>query len=105
VSGDDRPAISLQELRETHAALTDWMRRCVEEETAAGVVASTAAPNLRAGVNVALSDQAALAKLLVAKGVISEREYLEAVVQELLEALERYRARLQAHVGREVEPA
>lgn len=39
----------------------------------------TSPKHLRVGINSALSDQGALSKLLIQKGIITEREYLEAI--------------------------
>lgn len=37
--------------------------------------------HLRVGINAAMSDQGALAQLLIRKGVITEAEYLQAIAQ------------------------
>lgn len=53
---------------------------------------SDASPkHLRVGVNSAMCDQAALARLLIDKGVITEQEYSSAVIAELHRELDRYR--------------
>lgn len=49
--------------------------------------------HLRVGVNSALVNDAALTKLLVEKGVITEDEYLQAVTIEMETEAERYEAR------------
>ena len=46
--------------------------------------------HLRAGVNSALVNQAALAKLLIQKGIITEDEYLVAIVEAMEDEVTRY---------------
>lgn len=50
--------------------------------------------HLRVGVNSAMCDTAALAKLLIAKGVITEEQYYKAVADEMEAEVKRYEARL-----------
>lgn len=50
--------------------------------------------HLRVGVNTALVDTAALAKLLIAKGLITENEYLGALAAGMEEEVERYKVTL-----------
>lgn len=54
-------------------------------------VKETSPKHLRVGVNSALSDQSALAGLLIAKGIITEEEYVKAIA----DAMERERDRYQ----------
>jgi hypothetical protein len=63
------------------------------------------AKQLRAGVNSALIESAALAALLIRKGLITEDEYLD-VLEEFMNAeVERYEERLTAKFGRPVKLA
>jgi hypothetical protein len=55
--------------------------------------------HLRVGVNSALVDSSALAGLLIAKGVITEDEYLEAITAGMEREAEDYQARLRQRFG------
>lgn len=55
--------------------------------------------HLRVGVNSALCDQAALVKLLVNKGVITRRDYEEALVTEMKREVAGYEEQLRKIVG------
>lgn len=55
--------------------------------------------HLRVGINVALCDHTALARLLMDKGVITELEYWQAVTAEMDREVERYTAKVNAHFG------
>jgi hypothetical protein len=59
----------------------------------------TEAKHLRVGVNSAMCDNAALARLLIQKGVISEQEYLAAIAKEMNNEADRYEARVQSYLG------
>ena len=59
----------------------------------------TTPKHLRVGINVALCDQAALARLLVQKGIITLEEYEAAITDEMEHEVERYEARIAARVG------
>lgn len=55
--------------------------------------------HLRVGVNLALVEIGVLAKFLIDKGVCTEQEYFEAVIEKLREELARYEARLGVRLG------
>lgn len=55
--------------------------------------------HLRVGVNTALSDQAGLVRLLIAKGLITEAEYIAAIADEMEREVVRYEERMQEHIG------
>lgn len=55
--------------------------------------------HLRVGVNSALCDMAALAKLLVSKGIITIDEYHKAVVDEMELEVVRYQDMIERKVG------
>lgn len=74
------------------------MQTGVAHEQAGGSTCGTP-KHLRVGVNSALVDGAALAKLLIAKGVFTEAEYAEAVTVEMEAEAERYAARLSEKFG------
>ncbi len=54
---------------------------------------------LRVGVNSALVNDAAIAKLLIDKGIITEDEYLIATTEAMEAEVDRYRARLSQTMG------
>lgn len=55
--------------------------------------------SLRVGVNVAMSDHAALVKLLIQKGVITDAEYRAAIEDEMNREVRRYERRLGVTLG------
>jgi hypothetical protein len=57
--------------------------------------------HLRVGINTALVDHAALAELLIAKGLITRKEYAKA----LADAMEREHRRLEAAISKRVGSA
>lgn len=59
----------------------------------------TTPKHLRVGINVALCDHAALVGLLVANGVITDDEYLDAITGEMNREVERYEAALGELLG------
>jgi hypothetical protein len=59
--------------------------------------------HLRVGVNAAMSDHAALARLLIRKGVISEEEYAEAVRVEMNDMADGYEEKLSERYGRPIK--
>ena len=61
--------------------------------------AETTPKHLRVGVNSAMCDTAALAKLLFEKGVITEDEYFDKLIVQMTEEVETYRVRLAQHYG------
>lgn len=63
---------------------------------------STEPKHLRVGVNSALVDGAALAKLLMLKGVFTEEEYYEAIRDQMKEEVERYQDILSRKLGAKV---
>jgi len=57
---------------------------------------------LRVGINTAMCDHAALVRLLIAKGVLTEEEYLGAIADEMEREAKRYEARLSEELGTKV---
>lgn len=55
--------------------------------------------SLRVGINSAMVEHAALAQLLMSKGIITEEEYLEAIAAGMEREAELYRAELSEHYG------
>lgn len=63
---------------------------------------ATTPKHLRVGLNGALADQGALAKLLIAKGIFTEAEYLEAVADAAEAERARYEQILTERFGKPV---
>lgn len=59
----------------------------------------TSPKHLRVGVNSAMSDSSALAMLLMAKGLITEEEYVQAQADAMEREAELYRRWLSDHTG------
>jgi hypothetical protein len=59
--------------------------------------------HLRTGVNSAMCDNAALVKLLIAKGIITWSEYYTAIRDELKEEVGRYERKLREHYGANIK--
>lgn len=66
---------------------------------------ATEPKHLRTAINSALADHAALAKLLISKGIITEDEYLEAITIEMEQEKTAYEQRISAHYGRKINLA
>lgn len=54
---------------------------------------------LRVGVNSAMCDNTALVRLLIAKGIITEEEHMQAIRDEMEREVERYRQHIAAEKG------
>ena len=64
---------------------------------------ATEGKHLRVGVNNALLENAAVAKILIDKGLITEEEYFNSVIARLEEEKARYEARISArHNGAKI---
>lgn len=81
---------------ERHRAASHAMQTGVAMEMEHGLNKATEPKHLRVGVNVALCDHAALVRLLLAHGIISEGEYLGAIADEMEREAARYEDRLRA---------
>jgi len=60
----------------------------------------TTPKHLRVGVNSALCNQAALARLLMEKGIITQAEYAAAITAEMAREVERYEQWLNEYFAR-----
>lgn len=89
---------SLDEARDRYLAALHAMQSGVAMEMNYDP-ASTTPKHLRVGVNSAMSDTGALAKLLVDKGVITEQEYYTAVADGMERERDRYTRRVQDYLG------
>lgn len=63
---------------------------------------ATTPKHLRVGVNSALSDMGALARLLIGKGIITQDEYFEAVATAMEEEAQRYQKLISDRLGQKV---
>lgn len=63
------------------------------------------AKHTRVGINSALCDNSALGMLLVKKGIITEDELDKALADEMEAEVERYKKRIEEHIGHEVNLA
>jgi hypothetical protein len=59
----------------------------------------TTPKHLRVGVNSAMCDHAALVRLLLEKGIVTEEEYEAAITEEMGREVARYEAWLSEHLG------
>lgn len=59
--------------------------------------------HLRVGINAALCDHAALVNLLINKGVISDKEYIQVITDEMADEVERYKKAIKIHLGTDKE--
>lgn len=92
---------SKEEYAARYAAAAHAMQSGVKSEMELGS-RDTEPKHLRVGVNSALVDSAALAALLIAKGVITEDEYLEAIAAGMEREVTTYETRLSAALGTKV---
>lgn len=60
---------------------------------------ATEPKHLRTWINVAMCDHAALVKVLVAKGIITDAEYFAALADQVEEEVRRYEQRLSEATG------
>lgn len=61
--------------------------------------APTQPKHLRVGVNMAMVEHAALVNLLTSKGIITDDEYLDALIEAMDSEIKEYRDRLKQHYG------
>lgn len=69
------------DLKQRYLAAMHGMQSGVAAEMAMGLNKAHEPKHLRVGINAALSDQGSLARLLIRKGIITEQEYFESVVE------------------------
>ncbi len=58
--------------------------------------------HLRTGVNTAMVDHAALVKLLIHKGLVTEQEYANALCDGMIEEVKTFEQRLSDRLGKDV---
>ena len=66
---------------------------------------ATEPKHLRVGVNSAMVENAAVVELLIAKGVITEAEYMRALAEQMEQEVARYEVRLESRTGAHVRLA
>jgi hypothetical protein len=59
--------------------------------------------DLRVGINSAMCDHAAIARLLIAKGVITQAEFMKELADEMEREVDRYRVSIAEQMG--VDPS
>ncbi len=59
----------------------------------------TTPKHLRVGVNVAMCDHGALVNLLIAKGIITEDEYFDALVESMQREVDNYTREISEQLG------
>lgn len=92
---------TLAELAEEYRALCHAMQSGVQMEMNHGST-DTHPKHLRVGINSALVDSSALAKLLMAKSIITEQEYYEAITEGMRAEVARYEAALSERMGMKI---
>lgn len=85
-------ATKLEDLMDEHRRLSHAMQAGVAMEEN-WKDASLTPKHLRVGVNVALSDAGGLVALLVKKGLFTEEEYFEAIVETMRTEVKNYEER------------
>jgi hypothetical protein len=82
-------------------AVQSGVKADMETDTSGSKGASTP-KQLRTGLNLAMADQGSLAKLLIDKGVITEAEYFDAIVEGTEREQARYEQILTERFGKPV---
>ena len=89
----------MSEHRKRYNAAAHAMQSGVAFEMSAGVSKETEPKHLRVGVNSAMVDSAALAGLLIAKGLFTLEEYEKAIADQMEAEAESYRKRIADRTG------
>lgn len=90
--------MSLEEKKAKYAALLHAMQTGVAYEIERDNRSATP-KHLRVGINAAMSDHGALVKLLMDKGIISEDEYFDALIEMMEREVNAYQTRLSEMYG------
>jgi len=75
------------------------MQSGVATEIGAGVSRETEPKHLRVGINSAMVEHAALAKLLMKRGIITDTEYMTALADQMEEEVKSYKQRISVRLG------
>jgi len=95
--------IEIEKLRSQYASAMHAVQSGVKMLMSLGVSAETDLKHLRVGINSALLDSATVVRLLIAKGIITEREHLEALVTAAEEERQSYEKQLTERLGKPVK--
>lgn len=82
-----------------YEALLHGMQSGVRMVMEKGILEETMPKHLRVGVNTAKCDQGALVKLLIEKGVITDEDYLDAIVEMMEIEVKSYEEKLSQLLG------
>lgn len=93
--------MSNDELKARYIALAHAVQTGVKYDLEQGSQSGTP-KHLRVGVNVAMRDLASLVELLISKGLITETEYLTALVDGMQQEVKRYEAELSEKLGAKI---
>lgn len=92
----------LEKLRQEHIVLSHAMQAGVAFCQKNNFTDECSAKHLRVGLNVTMSDQGGLVALLVQKGVITEKEYFETIVETMRQEVAAYEKRIEIATGQSV---
>lgn len=97
--------MTVKELAKAHIGLQHAIQSGIKAEVDYGYenLSGTSPKHLRVGVSTALRDHSALVGLLIKKEVITEREYLEAIVISMRKEVERIENELAQMYGNKVD--
>jgi len=91
----------LERLLDEHTSLSHALQSGVRWEQERG--SDDGSPrHLRTGVNIVMRDLGSIVNLLVRKGVITDLEYAEAIVEGMREEVEAYEKRISEATGKEI---
>jgi len=96
---DERIPKLLAEYRTLAHAMQSGVQSTIDLNFERGIAGDTTPKHLRTGVNSAMVDSAALARLLMKKGVITEFEYYTSLVEVMREEVQRYEKDLSQAYG------
>lgn len=92
----------LGELRVEYGRLAHAVQSGIKAMSEVGMTSDQTPKHLRVGVNMAMVNQAAVAHLLIKKGVFTEVEYMEALVMMLAREIKDYEGKLSDKMGSKV---
>ena len=85
-----------------YKALCHAMQSGVRMEMGRGIIGAIKGTHLGVGVNMVKCDHAALVALLVKKGVISEEDYLDAIIESMECEVRSYEKRQAKYFGKKI---
>ena len=90
-----------EQVRDEYLGLCHAMQSGVAMDMAHGLE-DTSPKHLRVGINTAKCDHAALVRLLIDKGILTDGDYLTAIRDEMRREVSRYEAEISERVGAKV---